>query len=420
VAARRNEIAAMVLFASVLILRAPWVFFRGRFWAEEATMFFGYALSHSFWDALTATHAGYYNFVGNFSGILATTVPLEYAPRVTVAIALGVYLLPAGLLLFGSIPGLCTPLGTVAALALLLVAPANPEVYLITINAHFVLCATTGLVLVCNHGSRAGTYGKYLLLALAGLTGVVSTFLTPFFWWQWWKERRRERLIQAAILSVCALVQLAALCRGMEQGERQIRPNAAIMAGAIYAKLIAAPLAPTAAVNQQMGEISQTMAAGGDLPGWVWAATFFGLTAFLILCWTSGNRASRLLAAASIWVSLLASPGSREAGSDQSLLYHLTGAIRYYYAPEVFFFLALLLALGGGTRWKAVGRTLGGIWLGVALAMGLFNFLRAPLDWQQMFFGPSWKAQVEQWRKDPSQPLAVWPAPWHLNLPPPP
>lgn len=419
-AARRNEIAALVLFAVILILRAPWIFFQGRFWAEESTMFFGYALNHSFWDALTATHAGYYNFVANLSGMLATTVPLEYAPRVTVAIALAVYLLPAGLILFGAIPGLVNPLGKAAALALLLVAPANPEVYLVTINAHFVLCAATGLVLVCQHGSRAGSYGKYLLLGLDGLTGVVSTFLTPFFWWQWWKERRRERLIQAAILSICAGMQVVALCRGMEHGERQVRPNVTIMAGAIYAKLIAAPVAPTAAVNHQMGEIFQTMAHGGDLPGWVWGMTGIGLGVFLILCWRSGNRAAQLLAAASVWVSLLASPGSREAGSDQSLLYHLTGAIRYYYAPEVFFFLALLLTLGTGSGSKAMGKTVGGIWLAAALLMGMFNFAHAPLDWPQMFFGPQWSAQVEQWRKDPAQPLAVWPPPWHLNLPPPP
>ena len=98
------------------------------------------------------------------------------------------------MLLFASIPGLSsTPLRKGVALLLLLVAPANPEVYLNSINSHFLLCAATGVVLISDHGGRADRFGKWLLLGLAGLTGVVSTFLAPLFWVQWWLERRRER-----------------------------------------------------------------------------------------------------------------------------------------------------------------------------------------------------------------------------------
>ena len=62
---RRYELAALVLYAFVLVVRAPWVLVLGRFWAEEATVYLAYAWNHSFLDALTAPHFGYFNLVAN-------------------------------------------------------------------------------------------------------------------------------------------------------------------------------------------------------------------------------------------------------------------------------------------------------------------------------------------------------------------
>ena len=50
--------------------------------------------------------------------------------------------------------------------------------------------------------------------------------------------------------------------------------------------------------------------------------------------------------------------------------------------------------------------------------MGLVNFACGPLDWPLFFSGPPWRPQVEQWRRDPSKPLAIWPAGWRVSLPP--
>ena len=125
---RRYQLAALVLFAFVLVVRAPWVLVLGRFWAEEATVYLAYAWDHSFLDALTAPHLGYYHLVANVAGILAAHVPLEIAPRFTTALGLLVQVIPAAVVLSTSVPGLATPLRKGAALLLLLVAPANPEV----------------------------------------------------------------------------------------------------------------------------------------------------------------------------------------------------------------------------------------------------------------------------------------------------
>ena len=120
------------------------------------------------------------------------------------------------------------------------------------------------------------------------------------------------------------------------------------MVGAAYGKFIATPLAPAGSVNQHLAQLRQTAEETGALPGWVWVVTAAGCAAFLLVCWWSGRRAARLLAAAAIWVALLSFCGSRDAGSDQKLLAHITHAIRYYYDPQFFFLLALLVSLAPG------------------------------------------------------------------------
>jgi hypothetical protein len=402
----------------VLVVRAPWVLVWGRFWAEEATVYLAYAWSHSFLEALTAPHLGYYNLVANMASILATHVPLESAPRCATALALLIQVIPAAVILFASIPGLGTPLRKGGALLLLLVVPANPEIYLNSINSHFLLCAATGVVLVSEHRGRADRLGKWLLLGLVGLTGVVSTFLAPLFWVQWWLERRRERLVQAAILSACALLQLGFVSRALEQDERHLRFNSTAIVGAAYAKFIAMPLVSTERLNQHMAQLRATVEATGSLPAWVWIVTAGGFAGFLLVCWRSGRRSAMLLAAAAIWVSLLSFSGSREAATDQKLLGHLTYAFRYYYAPQFFFLLALLAALAPDTSLPFVLRGPTAVWLAGAMLMGSVNFARGPIDWPLIFSGPPWGPQVEQWRRDPSRPLAVWPAGWQFNLPP--
>jgi hypothetical protein len=414
VVGRRYELTALVLYAFVLVLRAPWVLVQGRFWAEEATRYFAYAWDHSFLDALTAPQYGYFNLVANLGALLANHVPLESAPRVTTALGLLVQLIPAATILFTSVPALATPLRKGAALLLLLIAPANPEVYLNTIQAQHILCAAGGVILISESGGLAERLGKWLVLGLGGLCGIACTFLAPLFWVQWWLERRRERLTQALILTLCALLQFVFISRAMSQNERQLRFDATAMVGAAYAKFIVMPLAPTPSANSHLTRLRQTVEETGSLPGWVWVVTAAGFGAYLLLCWQSRSRAARLLATAALWVALLSFSGTH----DQKLLAHMTHAIRYYYAPQFFFLLALLAALAPGTRLPLGLKALGALWLAAALLIGLVNFACAPLDWPVIFSGPPWAPQVEQWRKDPSRPLAVWPVGWQFSLPP--
>lgn len=415
---RRGELAALLGYIFVLVVRAPWVPMMGRFWAEEATVYLSYAWTHSFLDSLTAGHLGYYNLVPTLAGILGAHVPLEWAPRITTEIALLVQLIPAALILFSSIPGLTTPLRKGMALALLLIVPANPEVLLTTVNSNLVLCAATGLILISEHGGCTDRICKWLVLGLSGLTGVASTFLAPLFWLEWWKERRRERLVQACILTGCAALQLVFASRALAGGERNLQFDPAIMAGTIYGKFIVTPLLPTRMTFDHLELIRQRLGASGMLPPWIWLLSLVVVASMLAICWRSGGRAALLLIAASLWVAAISFASSRGSGDEGKLLSHINYAIRYYYAPQFLFFLALLVSIRPGTSLPKWSQAFGGVWLCVVLVMGLFNYAAAPLDVPRLFYGPLWSQQVQKWRQDPSQPLAIWPVPWQVTLPP--
>jgi len=414
----RGELAALALFAFALIVRAPWVLVFGRFWAEEGTVFLSYAWTHSFLDALTAPHLGYYNFIPTVAGILGAHVPLEWAPRLTVAMGLPIQMLPAALILFTTIPGLVTPMRKGMALLLLLVVPSSPEVLLSTALSHMVLCVVTALILISALGGRIDRVCKWILLGLAGLTGVVSIFLTPLFWVQWWRERRRERVVQALILTCCALLQVIAASRALSAGERSARFDPTVMVGAWYAKFILTPLAPARIAYDHLDRLSAGLSAGDSLSIWVWMVTIVLFAGFLFACWRAGDRAALLLVAASLWVAFLSFVLSTGPDTRDKLIAHLNFGLRYYYAPQILFFLAVMVCIRPGTALPKWAQGLMGVWLCAVLLMGAFNYACAPLDWPRLFYGPPWAQQVQQWRQDPSKPLAIWPAGWQVTLPP--
>jgi hypothetical protein len=76
---------------------------------------------------------------------------------------------------------------------------------------------------------------------------------------------------------------------------------------------------------------------------------------------------------------------------------------RYYYAPQVLVVLALLGAAYTGT----LGRPLATLALCWLLLIGCCEYWWVT---PAMAAGPAWRAEIAQWRADPTHPIAVWPA----------
>jgi hypothetical protein len=166
------------LFAALVLLRFPFMFRAPTFYAEEGIVYFRYALEHDIWDALTASHIGYYSLVSNLGGVLASWVPLRFAPLITSLFGLVFPTVCAHLLIEYEI----SLRSRAWALAVLVFTVTMRAEWSSTIHSQFWLAAAMTLLL----GSTAprGPAAKCLqgtLVLVAAATGVVSCLLAPIF-----------------------------------------------------------------------------------------------------------------------------------------------------------------------------------------------------------------------------------------------
>ena len=418
------DLAALAAYTVLLVLRAPQIW-RGRFWAEEGSIFFAAAYSGGLLESLFRPHLGYYAAVTSFATTLAArAVSLEHAPLVTTSIAAFLQLLPAVLLVTGRIEALPGPLARAIALALLLVALPSEEIWLTTTSSAHFLAVSAGILLISKPWASRTRFIHLALLVLAGLSGIGANLLAPFFWWRAHRERSRERLEQAIALSVCAAIQAAIVlvapslglaAVGLE-GARTPRLELQVLAHAILAKDILLPFVGRAWTEQIMAPLATSLAAQQSmLPTSAIAILWAGALAFAVS--RCRQWQPRLLVCLSLFVVFVSFTASVEASKPDWQLTHTSalGAGRYYYLPNFFLGLALLMAAWTGSGLHERLRQTALVLVAWMLVVGANEFFRS--DARYLFFtGPVWKYEVAAWRRGETRDLKIWPAPWKISL----
>jgi hypothetical protein len=419
-----TDLCALAAYTFLVMLRAPQIW-RGRFWAEEGAVFFSAACSKGLLESILLPHLGYYAAVANLGTLLAArAVPLEQAPLVTTGIALAIQLLPAVLLATRRIDALPSPGWRALALALLLFSLPSEEIWLNAANSGHYLAVCAGILLVAAPSASRARYAELALLVLAGLSGVAACLLAPFFWLRAWRERSRPRTEQAIALGVCAAIQalivVIAPSHGLTsvglEGARSPRLEPQALAHAVFAKDILLPFAGRAATEQAMTLLAKLLAAGKPRL-WVSLAVVIWAGLFALAVVKGRAWQPRVLFAASLFVVLVSFTASIEASQPAWQLSHASalGAGRYYYLPNFFLGLAVLMLAGRGSALPSPLRGLALALVAWMLVVGSHEFFRS--DARRWFFaGPDWKSEVAVWRQSGRSQLAIWPAPWKLSL----
>ncbi len=191
----------------LIILRDPRYFTAPRFWAEEGAEHFAFAYSHPWWQAIFHPLVGYLNFFPNLATILATLVPLENAPLITTLAALIVQLIPVVIILDSTSTQWKSWWRKILGCAVVLFFPLTNEGWLNSINSYTFLAVVTFLILLEDIPSRViKRWGFRVILTLAGLSGVLSCSLIPFYFLCAWVDKSRERWIQTFLLTACAFI----------------------------------------------------------------------------------------------------------------------------------------------------------------------------------------------------------------------
>lgn len=381
-----------------LCLRTPYEFIHGFVYDEEASVYLRYAWDANMWRALIAPHQGYYALLPNLCGIIAARLlPLGQAGHFFVFAEIAVQMLLVTMVVQ------CESLkGTgqkVLAVAVALLTPPTAAIVLSTIHAQFFLAVTTAVILISNADRLR--VARMLTLACAGLTGVASCVLLPFFLLQAWKERTVARAAQAGVLLACTLVQAV------------IQFPSAISANAPHSTLqfSAGALLSFGVLDHfftRWSYMEACKAVGSpklrDWQGLWWlsveCASAVYLAAVLFLSW-KGGRAARLLAGAA--VLSLAVSFKRSGALDMDLMCGSGG--RYFFIFNVLIGLSLVL----------VTRHAAGLYSLAARVLVFCCLVSGLLDVQRIATRPHlpiWSQEIGAWRADPDYRVKIRPDYW--------
>lgn len=408
--ADRSAVERIVLllgFALLICLRMPQIALHGRFWAEEGRFAFHDAWILPWWQAIFTPVGGYLNLVGSLSAVLARLVPLEAAPRVTNGIALLVQTCPAILLVTSRADWLRRRAVLIAALLIVATPPVSEEVWLGAITSHFHLMLCTALILVLP--PQRGPLGVFQagLLLLAPLSGPGAPFMLPVFLARAAVDRSRARLLQGAILGLGTALQL--LLFYTPGITRSYGIGLPVLLCVIFVKHVLVPMLGHDEASDIAGWVAGRVAAGHIpiLPVLIVLAAVGMLAAAML---RRRRNEPVWLFVAGVVFAVLSYYGAVD-GRAQLLVVDF--GLRYAFVPQLLFGLAVLALAATGS--DTLSRVAWGVvlWL---LFVGAHEYFWP--SWSAFAQGPNWHAQVEQWRKDPTRPLAIWPDGWAMELPP--
>lgn len=396
-------------------------------WEEGA--WFAYTLQNGFWKGLVTPQYGYYAFWTSLATALgANAVPLEIAPFVTMAFAFALWLLVAVLIVVPGSPFRTTRQQLLALAVVLFTFPMYARLH--THVSHFFLgvCALTLLLSRVPDRFHAWLYRGVLLVA--GMTGVVAIFLTPVFWYRWWRVRAaRERLVQASILSACALVQLVVFA--FDLSALEFRYGRAIQLAALDPIVFVTAVANKSVVGMLltpgvMEDLGPALISGIQTGSRISIGVVaFGLCVALGFAIIGGGGRSRgdasdgaLLLLSFVIVAGLSFAGSTDASpNSRDKLFLIAGHNRYAFLPNVIVGFALILHAVSvhRNRWKTrLYRGLLG-WIVLSAVVGYALYRGSQPVWVESC--PQWKSEVASWRRGESRRLTINPPTLSIRLP---
>jgi hypothetical protein len=412
-----------LLFEGLLVARAPNLLVAPRLYAEEGSRFFSFAFAHSVPESLAYvySHAGYLNLGTNLAVTLAAhAVPLEVAPYVTVAVALGVQSLPFWILLYGRSALFQGWPSKIAACAIALFAPTvNAEVWLNTLQLQ-VFLGFVALLILFEELDGLGRLRRWTyrgLLALGGLTGVYTVFLQPVFLLRALRDRRRESVVQLAIVSAALLAQVVIVALTLSDNPRRLRslsvylsPDQALAYVSHFhlaVPLLGEPLAE--ALRERLGDLGR--------------AGFFLLFA-VAAAWTVRDWRQKRLAPSDARPMLLIAFALLAVATSLLALRGKTGG--RYAVLSGWIVLLYLLAGARVARRRWIARSCA-VFLAFALLAGARAYREpATLRCDGSHSRNDWRQEIARWRREPvrarffrvkpSDQVAICPSGWPMQL----
>jgi len=413
-----NILCAILL----IVIRDVRYFTNPRFWAEEGTLHFAYSYNHPWYQALIHPQVGYLNFYPNLATVLATLVPLEFAPLVTTLAALLVQLIPIVIILLSSSMLWKGWLRKIIGSAIVLFVPLTNEVWLNTINSFTYFAAIAFLILL--EDIPQSSFKRWLfriLLIFAGLSGVLACSLIPLFFILAWLDKSRERWLQTALLSICAVIQLIMIFSFRGRGDISQRffwIGFSTLGATFWTQSIL--LFTTGYQNaHEWGKFFRFMFMKQPALFMLWGKSLFVAALALIGTATLNlTRRLRVIFLSSIAIMILLFTVFSIIPDKYS--FFITGwHQRAFLAPNMILGWMLLAGIrfpqGKGTSAfirKSVA-CLCAACLALALGWGSYRYFTYRVPQSEWY---DWRSEVTAWEENPQYQLRIQPDPWKMEL----
>ncbi len=422
------KILVFLLGLALIVFREPKIITSPQLWAEEGARYFKvayyFANTPEWYEGLLQLQNGYFSLWPNLAAtIAANLLPIEYAPFATTFLALLVFVI-----LFYSILWLASGLWKSAyiktlCILMLILVPNTWEVWLNTINSQFMFSVVAFILLNAELDKyKIRRYFSYITLVLCGLTGIVSVLLTPLFIFKAYHERKGYQIIQAVIISVCAILQGIIILTGLMNNQASLTtrwdlPGIPSVSSIIMTQNIGYLLGGLDNMSHLFFYLDSLKSSSVFNYGII--STIFILVEILFLMLITfylkiDNRIICL--GAYLLIFLVSISGS--LAMDKFYLSNPHIFLRYFYAPNAIIILTLLANLQANhPPFRRPGdKVLFFLSIGIVLISlfwGISQFRKTTpygSDW------PIWKTQIQIWREDPSYQIEIWPKGWKTEL----
>ncbi len=392
------SIALLLLVGTIVTARRPELLISPRFWAEEGEVYFSAAIRNGFWKALSLEHIGYYNIVPNIATAMAVLVPLELAPFVTTFTAFLCQVLTSAVAIFGKSRFWDTwPKKLIIACGIQLITPF--ELWLTSLNAHFWFCTATFFILLepIDQNNRIRWFHR-VILVFAGLSSVVSVFLTPLFLLKAWQSKLRESWIQTGILMAAGLLQVSVFFSALFAHDAQLASRFGNNQFALRHLVLFHFMEPF---------------WGWPITDWVPLGCILIVTIclmlFLLVLFFRRRSEGEMVI---IFLSFFS-----VAIFSTLLSFNMASASRYAFAPSVM--TLVVLVDEAFKRKQDVSRWLATFFI-FLIALSCLAGFRSRIFYSSEL--PRWREEVAAWRLDNSKPLKIWPQfrfrTWQVVVPP--
>lgn len=204
------KLMLILTFIVLSFLRSPYIFFKGRFMAEDGELYFKSAFEKNFFEHLFyfAPNAGYYNFIANFLSEISTYFPIYSAPLIVAYGSLFFIILPIILILFKNSYLFKNDFQKIVACFLFFITtPNSPEIWANSINSQIYLFLSSFLILYFKYENNLVRPFEKFILLLSGLSGIYSCILTPLFFIKFYLKKTKNNFYNFLILFFCTLIQ---------------------------------------------------------------------------------------------------------------------------------------------------------------------------------------------------------------------